>query len=196
LVRWFRGWFRRARSRHVPRVGAVEELLDPYHPRASMIDGDRIAMNPGKVLENIQLAMERLDLDISTPISIEEDVVPLDELLNLVEVLGMGVSIHVHVVNSAMSIMSRRYPAELVTGPLPPEFDLRALTPIVITEDLHDTAKLIFNMRTVRTDDLIEGDVSGLLADLDGADQATTFTALFYMYGLKIGAMKNVTGIE
>ena len=196
MMRWMRRWFGQQRSHRVAETVAAEELLDPYHPRASVIDGDRIALNSGKVLENIQVAMERLDLDISTPISIEEDVVPLDELLSLIEVLGMGAAIHVHVVNNAMSIMSRRYPAELVTGPLPPEFDLRALTPIEITDDLHDTAKSIFNMRTVHSDDLVEGDVRDLLAGLDGADQATTFTALFYMYGLKIGAMKNVTGIE
>jgi hypothetical protein len=42
------------------------------------------------VLENIREAMERLDLDINTAISIEEDVVTLDELLAMIEHMRMG----------------------------------------------------------------------------------------------------------
>lgn len=195
-------WFRKRSGRKGPagsdgaRPDPVEQFLDPYHPRASVREGDLITIDPGKVLENIQHALERLDLDINTPISIEEDVVTLDELLFMIDVLRMGPSVHVHVVNHAMSIMSRRYPADLVTRPLPPEFDLRVLTPIEIGDDLHDIAVLIFNMRAIQEEDIVEGDVGGLLAGLDGADQATTFTALFYACGLRLGALKSRTGID
>lgn len=71
---------------------AVREMLDPHHPRASIIDGDRVLLQPAQVLDNITLAMERLDNDIDTPISIEEDVVPLDELLAMVQSLRMDLS--------------------------------------------------------------------------------------------------------
>jgi hypothetical protein len=87
---------------------AVSELLDRHHPRASLSEGDRMVMVPGKVLENIAFAMERVDTDITTPVSIEADVISLDELMSLIQNLGMGPSLAVHVVNTAMRIMSAR----------------------------------------------------------------------------------------
>lgn len=44
--------------------------------------------------------------------------------------------------------------------------------------------------------DLIEDDVAGMLDGLDGGDQATVVTALIYMYGTKLGALKSRTGIH
>jgi hypothetical protein len=83
-------WFRRRRGSHREQQQTVRELLDQDHPRASVSEGDRITVLPGKVLENIALAMERVDLDINTEISIEEDVVPFDELTALISSMGMG----------------------------------------------------------------------------------------------------------
>ena len=51
-------------------------MLNPYHQRASVSEDDRMLIEPGKVLANIALAMERVDTDISTPVSIEDDVAP------------------------------------------------------------------------------------------------------------------------
>ncbi|GAA2571779.1 hypothetical protein [Pseudonocardia hydrocarbonoxydans] len=64
--------------------------------------------------------MERVDLDIGTAISMEEDAVTTDELMNVVDELTMGPTPAVHVVNNAMRIMAARYPADLVDRPLPP----------------------------------------------------------------------------
>ena len=37
----------------------VREMLDPYHHRASIEDGGQLILQPGQVLENITVAMER-----------------------------------------------------------------------------------------------------------------------------------------
>ena len=174
---------------------AASELLDRYHSRASISDGDQMILAPGKVLENIAFAMERVDADIDTPISIEEDVAPLDELVSLIQSLRMGPALSVHVVNTAMRIMSARYPAELVRTPLPPQYDLRKLAPLSVTGQQHEIAKTIFNRRTTSTVDLTEGDVPEL-EPLDMTDQIQNFVVLFYMFGTKVGAMKHRTGIE
>lgn len=194
------GWFGRRRGKPGPSPGSnagevTGELLDPYHPRASIPDGDKMLINPGQVLENIAFAMERVDTDIDTPVSIEEDVVPEDELVTMVQRLGLGPVLAVHVVNTAMRIMAARYPAELVRSPLPEEYDLRKLVPLTLDDRQHEIAKAIFNRRTASTTDLTEDDVPEL-EPLDVGDQVQVFIALFYMYGLKVGAMKYRTGIE
>ncbi|MGW4116641.1 hypothetical protein ACWEFJ_37685 [Actinosynnema sp. NPDC004786] len=147
------------------------------------------------MLDNIALAMERLDVDIETPISIEEDVVPLDELLVLIQSMAMGPTLAVHVVNTAMRIMSARYPKELVRSPLPPQYDLRKIVPVKMDDREHDTAKALFNRRTSASGDFTEDDVAQDLAPLPANDQLQVFVALFFMYGNKIGAMKYTTGI-
>lgn len=194
-------WFRRLwRSRRGgapdPNEQQARELLDQYHQRASLRDGERILIAPGKVMENIAVAMERVDLDIATEISIEEDVATVDELMNMVGDLGLGPTLAVHVVNNAMRIMSARYPDDLVDRPLPPGYDLRLLTPMTMSDHVHDVAMGIFNRRTTREVDLTDEDVAEDLAPLDVPDQMTVFVALFCMYGTKVGAMKTATGIE
>jgi hypothetical protein len=175
---------------------AVSELLDQHHPRASLSEGDRMVMVPGKALENIAFAMERVDTDITTPVSIEADVISLDELMNLIQNLRMGPSLAVHVVNTAMRIMSARYPAELVGAPLPPQYDLRKILALTISDQQHEIAKTIFNRRSTSTTDLTEDDVTAELESLDVAGQMQVFVTLFYMFGTKVGAIKHHTGIE
>jgi uncharacterized ParB-like nuclease family protein len=102
----------------------------------------------------------------------------------------------VHVVNTAMRIMSARYPAELVRRPLPPEYDLRKILALPIDDQDQAIAKVIFNRRAESTVDLTEDDISADLEPLDVPATVTIFVALFYMYGTKIGAMKHRTGIE
>jgi len=190
-------WFRRRNGPHRrEQQQEVRELLDQDHPRASVSDGDRITILPGKVFENIALAMERVDLDINTEISFEEDVVPFDELAALIGSMGMGPALAVHVVNTAMKIMSARYPADLIRRPLPPEYDLRKLTPLQISGREQEIAKTIFNRRTVSGANLAEDDVATDFEPLDPGDQVQVFIALFTMFGHKVGAMKYTTGIE
>jgi hypothetical protein len=151
-------------------------------------------VEPGKVLANIALAMERVDTDINTSASIEEDVAHVDELMSMVQV-GLGPALAVHVANTAMEIMSARYPADLVRRPLPAQFDLRKLLPITITDEPHEIAKAIFNRRTARTTELDETDVPET-GSLSTVDQLQVFMALFFMFGNKVGALKYATGIE
>jgi len=175
---------------------AVAELFDRYHPRASISGGGRLVVRPDKILENVALAMERLDVDIDTPISIEEDVVTFDELAGMVQSMAMGPLLAVHVVNTAFRIMSARYPEELVRSPLPARYDLRQITPLAMSDREHEIAKSIFNRRTASTEDFDNDDVAADLEPLNAGDQVQVFVALFYMYGNKIGAMKYTTGIK
>ena len=193
-------WFRRKRGKPTEpdpdqQAQQASEFLDQYHRRASLRDGDRMIIQPGKVLDNITEAMERVDLDINTEVSIEEDVVAVDELMNLIGNLRLGPTLAVHVVNTAMQIMSARYPAELVRTPLPPEYDLRTILALNITDQQHTIAKTIFNQRTTSATDLTEQDIASQLEPLTVPDQMELFVTLFYMYGTKIGAMKDRTGI-
>lgn len=181
----------------VPGEGeSVAELLDPDHPRASLSDGDRMLIEPGRVLHNIVQAMEQVNRDIDTPISIEEDVASLKELVSMIEHMMMGPSLAIHVVNNALQIMTAgTYPEALVRAPFPPEYDLRKLFPVFrVNDELHETARTIFNQRTARETDLTEADVDTLFEPLDRNDQLQIFCALFYMYGTKIGAMKHRMG--
>lgn len=174
----------------------VSELLDRYHHRASLHDGNKLVIEPSKVLDNIAMAMERVDTDINTEVSIEDDVASTDEIMSMIQTLRLGPTLAVYVVNTAMRIMSARYPAELVDCPLPPEYDLRKILALTISDQEHQSAKTIFNRRTTNTADLTEADVAADLEPLDVAETMTVFVALFYMYGTKIGAMKHRTGIE
>ncbi|HEY2096302.1 MAG TPA: hypothetical protein VGH72_07560 [Pseudonocardia sp.] len=175
---------------------ATRELMDLQHPRASISDGSGyMTIDPGQVLENITAAMERIDLDINVEISIEEDVATFDELSTLIQRLMLGPLLAVHVVNTALAIMAARYPAELVTKPLPPQYDLRKMLPLDIPDRPHELAKVIFNRRTTSAADLDPSDVTDELDNLGVDDQLRVFTALFYMYGTKLGVLKHTTGI-
>lgn len=151
---------------------------------------------PSQVLANITHAMERIDLDINTEISIEEDVVSVEELMGLIQSMGMGPTLMVHILNTAMRIMSARYPEELVRRPFPPQYDLRAILPVELDDEQHEVAKTIFNPRSVSDVDLTESDVRSDLETLDVPGQMQVFVTLIFMYGTKVGAMKNRTGIE
>jgi hypothetical protein len=193
-------WFRRKPGKPTEsdpdeQSQQASEFVDPYHRRASLRDGDRVIIQPGKVLNNITEAMERVDLDINTEVSIEDDVVTVDELRSLIQNLRLGPTLAVHVVNTAMRIMSARYPADLVRTPLPPEYDLRTILALHVTDQQHTIAKSIFNQRTTSATDLTEDDIAGQLDPLAVPDQMELFVTLFYMYGTKVGAMKHRTGI-
>lgn len=180
-----------------PDPGAQQqasEFLDRDYPRSSFADGDQIIVNAGQVLENIAMTMERIDVDIDTPVSIE-DMVSTDELMVLTGTLHLGPVLAVHVVNTAMKIMSARYPAELVRRPLTPEYDLRKLLgQLTISDQEHQIAKKIFNQRTISIADLTEDDIAADLEPLGPAEQMTVFVTLFYMYGTKVGAIKHRMG--
>jgi hypothetical protein len=191
---WVSRWCRDDGSRAADEQ-AAQELLDDYHPRASVREGDRIMIAPHRSMENIAFAMERIDNDINTSVSLEEDVITVDELEVLIGNMRLGPTLAVHVVNNAMRIMAARYPADLVHNPLPPDYDLRVMGPLMMDDHVHEIAKDIFNLRTVGQLDLTENDIAGKLRDLDVPEQMTVFAAL-YMYGTKVGALKHRTGIE
>ena len=182
-MRWFG---RKTGNAGDPDPGAqqqISEFLDRDHPRSSLEDGDQIIVDPGQVLEKIAMTMERVDVDIDTPVSID-DMVSTDELMVLIGTLHLGPVLVVHVANTAIKIMSARYPAELVRRPLPPEYDLRKLLgQLTISDQQHEIAKKIFNQRSISTADLTEDDIAADLEPLGPAEQMAVFGTLFYMYG-------------
>ena len=191
-------WFGRNGNAGDPDPGAQQqfsEFLDRDHPRSSVEDGDQIIVNPDQVLENITMTMERVDVDIDTPVSIE-DMLSADELMVLVGTLHLGPALTVHVVNTAMKVMSARYPAELARRPLPPDYDLRKLLgQLTVSDQEHQIAKKIFNQRAISIADLTEDDIAADLEPLGPAEQMTVFVTLFYMYGTKVGAIKHRMGV-
>jgi hypothetical protein len=123
---WFRKLWRTRADQPDPGGQEARELLDQYHQRASLRAGDRMVIVPSKVLENIALAMERVDLDINTEICIEEDVVSTDELMNMVDELAMGPTVAAHVVNNALRITVSGAPA----SPTPTTSGPRSSAPV------------------------------------------------------------------
>lgn len=176
----------------------VREFLDLNHRRASFVDGDRMMTDPGKVLTNIENTMRRLDNNIDIEVSIAEDIATDKELMVMMGELMMGSSLVVFLVNTGMQIMQAGdYPAELVTTPLPDHYDLTTLVPALqVNERQHQIARTILNRRLTSPVDLTEADVDDDLEPLDLAEKMEVFVIVFYMWGTKIGAMKNVTGAD
>ncbi|WP_143035781.1 hypothetical protein [Lentzea fradiae] len=174
----------------------TQELLDPHHHRASARLGDRFVVDPGQVLENVAMAMERLDLDISTPVSIEEDVATLDELVAMVEHFDRGPELVAHVLNTAARVMNARYPAELVRHPLPPDCDLRRLFHADVDERCQDIARAVFNRRLAENADVRDTEIAVDLDGLSSQQRIEVFMAVFFLYGTKIGALQNRTGLR
>ncbi|HEX7309211.1 hypothetical protein [Lentzea sp.] len=174
----------------------AQELLDPHHHRASAHLGDRLVVDPGQVLENVAMAMERLDLDIETPVSIEEDVATLEELVAMVDHFGKGPALVAHTLNTAARVVNARYPAELVRHPLPPDCDLRRLFHADVDERSQDVARAVFNRRLAEPADVRDTEVAVDLDRLSPQQQIEVFMAVFFLYGTKIGALQNRTGIR
>ncbi|WP_394620033.1 hypothetical protein JNUCC0626_13300 [Lentzea sp. JNUCC 0626] len=170
--------------------------MDPHHHRASIHPGDRLIVDPDQVLANVAMAMERLDLDTSTPVSIEEDGASLDELVALVEHLDQGPTLTAHTLNTAARVMNARYPEELVHRPLPQGCDLRRLFHVDIDEHSQSIARAVFNQRLAQHADVRSTEVA---MDLDGTtpqQRIEVFMAVFFLYGTKVGALRNRTGIR
>ncbi|MCX2946838.1 hypothetical protein [Lentzea sp. NEAU-D7] len=174
----------------------TQELLDPHHHRASVHLGDRLVVDPDQVLANVAMAMERLDLDISTPVSIEEDVATLEELVAMVDHFDKGPALIAHALNTAARVMNARYPAELVRHPLPPDCDLRRLFHADVDERSQNVARAVFNQRLAREADVRETEIAVDLDELSPEQRIEVFMAVFFLYGTKIGALQNRTGIR
>lgn len=176
----------------------VREFFDRDHQRASIVDDGRIMMDPGQVLTNIENTMQRIHTDIYTEFSIADDIATDKELMAMMGDLAMDSFLILFLVNTGMKFMKDGgYPAELVTTPLPDHYDITALVPALkVNERQHQVAKAIFDRRSTSSADLTEDDIAADLEPLDLAGKIEVFIILFYMWGTKIGAMKNVTGTE
>ncbi|WP_439659597.1 hypothetical protein ACSHWB_45740 [Lentzea sp. HUAS TT2] len=174
----------------------AQELLDPHHHRASIHLGDRLVVDPDQVLANVAMAMERLDLDINTPVSIEDDVATLDELVALVGHFDQGPALIAHTLNTAARVIKSRYPSELVRHPLPPDCDLRRLFHADVDERSQNVARSAFNQRLAQDVDVRETEIAVELDWLSAQQRIEVFMAVFFLYGTKVGALQNRTGLR
>ena len=176
----------------------VREFFDRSHQRASIVDDDRIMMDPGQVLTNIENTMRRVHEDINVHVSIADDIATEKELMAMMGELMMDKFLILFLVNTGMKFMKDGgYPTELVTKPLPDHYDITVLMPALkVNERQHTVAKMIFDRRSTSLEDLTEDDITADLEPLDLAGKIEVFIILFYMWGTKVGAMKNVTGTE
>ncbi|RSN60683.1 hypothetical protein DMH01_15485 [Amycolatopsis sp. WAC 04182] len=176
----------------------VREFMDRGHRRASIADGERMMMDPGQVLNNIENTMRRLHADINVEVSVDGDLANEKELMVMMGDLMMASPLITFLVNTGMEIMTTGgYPTDLVTKALPDHYDITALIPsLKVNQRQHDIATTIFNMRSSSTRDLTEDDIDDLIEPLDLAGKIEVFIILFWIWGTKIGAMKNVMGTD
>jgi hypothetical protein len=191
------GWFRSRKSRRREQERhAARELLDQYHERASLTGSDDgFVVAPHKVLANIDHALERLDLDINAMVAVEDFASP-EELMVIVDRLRMGSLLFSHTVNTAFRIMLARYPEGLVRAPIPPEYDVRTVVPLTGSDREHELARQVFNHRADAPEPLDEAELLPQLAGYSSPEVLVGFMLLYAMYGLKLNALKQRTGIS
>ncbi|MFI9005983.1 hypothetical protein ACIGNX_01960 [Actinosynnema sp. NPDC053489] len=174
----------------------VREFLDPWHPRASVETGGsgQVIVNPERVLDNITLALHRLDVDIDAPPAFEPDTVTVNELAVMIDDLDRAATLVTRLVNIAVQLMATRYPEALVRFPLPETYDLRDVDRLAIGDREHALARQILNHRLASDVDLEPDDVVELLRPLGPGEQVHLLVALCRMYRHKLLALKHHTG--
>lgn len=174
----------------------VREFLDPWHPRASVETGSagQVVVDPERVLDNITLALHRLDVDIDSPPAFEPDTVTVNELSVMLDDPHRAAALVARLVNVAVQLMATRYPEVLVRFPLPDSYDLRDVDRLAIGDRAHDLGRSIFNQRLGAEVDLHPDDLVELLRPLDPGEQVHLLVALCRMYRHKLLALKHHTG--
>ena len=164
----------------------------PSTSRASVSDDHTMMVDVGKVLDRMRSALERIDNDLDTPISIE-DVAGLDELAGTMQIVTPAVLL-CHVTDTAKQIMATRYPLELIATPFPDQYDPRLLTPLQLDDEPCALAKRLFDQRMAVAGDLDPADFGSELSDLELGEAVQVFVALIVMFGHKLSGLKYVTG--
>ncbi|GAA1302149.1 hypothetical protein GCM10009634_61190 [Saccharothrix xinjiangensis] len=174
----------------------VREFLDPWHPRASVETGrpGQVFVDPERVLDNITLALHRLDVDIDSPPAFEPDTVTVNELSVMLDDLDRAAALVARLVNTAVQLMATRYPEELVRFPLPDTYDLCEADRLVIGAREHDLARDILNQRLGTEVDLHPDDLVERLRPLGPGEQVHLLVALCRMYRHKLVVLKRHTG--
>ncbi|MGM1064567.1 hypothetical protein [Saccharothrix sp. Mg75] len=175
---------------------AVREFLDPWHPRASVESGspERVLVDPERVLDNITLALHRLDVDIDAPPAFEPDTVTVNELVVMLDDVDRAAALVARLVNVAVQLMATRYPEELVRFPLPGNCDLRDVDRLAIGDREYDLAREILNQRLGTDVDLQPDNLVERLHALGPGEQVHLMVALCRMYRHKLLVLKLHTG--
>lgn len=189
------GTFRRRKNQddasdHERVAQEVREALDPYSERALIIEGDRAAVIPGRILENIRSRMERVDLDPNTSWTPEE-IMSQEETAAMFVELSMGEVVVTETAWYAREILSR-WPAAMVEHQIPPEARIEMfLDGPTIDPEVDDIARRVIN-RALASPTHVEEHPE--LTDLDSELLVGVWLAVVFWFGIKSGLLHQRAG--
>ena len=170
----------------------LREFLDPWHPRASM-ETDRIedtVVDPERVLDNIVLALHRLDVDLDSPSVLEPATITTTELAAMLDG-GRAAQLIAHVLNTAVRLLTSRYPEAAARAPFSGHYDLQHLTPPAVDEAELALARELFNRRLADHEDIAPAAVAPELAPYDAGGLVRVLAAISVLYCHKLLVLKH-----
>jgi hypothetical protein len=175
----------------------VLEFLDPWHPRASVEasgPGAEVVVDPERVLDNITLALHRLDVDLDAPAPLGPDTLTENELVVMLAGPDRPAVLVAHVVNTAVRLMHSRYPLTAARAPFPDDYDLREVETLDVGDREHALARALFNQRLAGEPYLDPADLTPRLRAVDFEGHIRLLAALSVMFTHKLLALKHHTG--
>jgi hypothetical protein len=173
----------------------VEEFLDPWHPRASVdsIDGDHTAqsvVDPERVLDNITLALHRMDIDPFAPSPVGPATVTENELIVMLAGIERASALVAHMINVAVNSLVNQYPERVARAPFPTAYDPREAEVVTIHDHELDLARDLFNHRLNSHTDFDPADTAAPLELLDFGGRHRLLSAISVMYAHRLLALK------
>jgi len=166
-------------------AGEVDEMLDPYGERSLIIEGDQALVQPGRILENIQRRMERIDLAPDVEWA-PEDLMSEEEAVAIFVHLDMGEMVVAETAWYARQIIAR-WPAELVEHPIVPKARIEMFLPGPRIDSADgDLARRVLN-RALASAEHVETHPE--LVDLDARRLLAVWLALVLWFGIKSGLL-------
>jgi cell filamentation protein len=163
----------------------IRQFWDPYDERATLIEGDRVLMDPSKVLENTRARMERIDLAPGTPWSLEQ-MMSWEEMAILFAQLRMGPLIVTQTAEYARQILSR-WPSAAVRHPIPPQARIEDFLPGIEMEAAsQDLGRRVIN-RALASPDEIETHPE--LREAGAQELMGAWLAVLFWYTIKSGTL-------
>jgi hypothetical protein len=168
----------------------VRQFRDLYDERATIIEGDRVVMDPGKVLENIRARMERIDLDPGTPWPLDQ-VMSWEEMAVLFDQLRMGPLVVAETAECARQILSR-WPADAVQHPIPPQARIEEFLPGTEMEVAsQDLGRRVINRALAGP---AEVETYSELDEASAQDLMGAWLAVLFWYAIKSGLLHDRFG--
>ncbi|MFC5286565.1 hypothetical protein ACFPM7_05835 [Actinokineospora guangxiensis] len=172
-------------------VRQLREFLDPWHPRASIESGriEETVVDPQRVLDNVVMALHRLDIDLDSPSVLDPATITTAELAAMLDG-DRAPQLIAHVLNTAVRLMASRYPGPAARDPFSHQYDLRHLTPPAVDGDELALARDLFNRRLAAHDDMAPADLAADLAPYDPGGLVRVLAAISVLYCHKLVVLK------